>query len=174
MRILICKFGGLRSALAVSASLRAIKEVHPGANVTYITLPGAEMATQGCPVITETVTYHLNSTISQFGALVSHLRRQDFDYAIALSSHRMARALVACSGATRRISAGKAPFYLAPFFHQQVRGLLVDPHEAARDHAVFSEIFNISSEVPPMWFASSRMEPHRLLVDPQKYLVIHP
>lgn len=174
MRILICKFGGLRSALAVSASLRAIKEVHPGANVTYITSPGAEMATQGCPVITETVTYHLNSTVSQFAALISHLRRQDFDYAIALSSHPMARALVACCGATRKISAGKVPFYLAPLFHQQVRGLLVDPHEAARDHAVFSEIFNISSEVPPMWYASSRMEAHGLLVEPQKYIVIHP
>ncbi|NBP90450.1 MAG: hypothetical protein EBU50_04370, partial [Opitutae bacterium] len=140
MRILICKFAGLRGALAVTASLRAIKEVHPGANVTYITLPGAEMATQGCPVITETVTYNLNNKVSQFAALVSHLRRQDFDYAIALSSHRMAHTLVALSGATRRICAGKAPFYLAPFFHQQVRGLLVDPHEAARDHAVFSEI----------------------------------
>ena len=132
------------------------------------------MATRGCPVITETVTYNLNSTVSQFAALVSHLRRQDFDYAMALSSHPMARALVACSGATRRICAGKAPFYLAPFFHQQVRGLLADPHEAARDHAIFSEIFNISAEVPPMWYASSRMESHGLLVEPQKYLVLHP
>jgi ADP-heptose:LPS heptosyltransferase len=115
MRILICKFAGLRGALAVSASLRAIKEVHPGANVTYITLPGAEMATLGCPVITETVSYNINSTVSQFAALVSHLRRQDFDYAIALSAHRTARTLVALSGAARRICAGKAPFYLAPF-----------------------------------------------------------
>ena len=64
MRILICKFAGLRGALAVSASLRAIKEVHPGVSVTYITLPGAETATQGCPVITETVTYNLNNNIS--------------------------------------------------------------------------------------------------------------
>jgi ADP-heptose:LPS heptosyltransferase len=61
MRILICKFAGLRGALAVSASLRGIKEVHPGARVTYITLPGAEAATQGCPVITDTVTYNLNN-----------------------------------------------------------------------------------------------------------------
>lgn len=174
MRILVCKFAGLRGALAVSASLRAIKEVHPGAQVTYITLPGAELAAQGCPVITETVGYNLESTTSQFLALLAHLRRQDFDYAIALSPHRTARMLVALSGATRRICAGTAPYYLAPFFHQQVRGLLVDPHEAARDHAVCSEIFNLASEVPAMWFASSRMESHGLLVESRQYAVIHP
>lgn len=174
MRILVVKLTGLRGALATSASLRALKEVIPGAAITYLTLPRAQPATEGCPQIVETVGYDLESGTGDFLGLLGHLRRQKFDVAIALSSQPLARILVALSGARQRVCAGQAPWFLRPFFHQQVRGLLVDPHEAAQDYAVISEVFHLSAEVPRMWFASSRMDEHGLLVEPQKYCVIHP
>ncbi len=174
MRILVIKFCGLRGSLAASASFRAIKELHPSAVVTFVTLPGSEPAARGCPMISETIGYDLNSGMGAVLAFLGHVRRQRFDVAIALSPHHLARQMVAWSGARRRVCMGRAPFYLAPFFHQQVTGLWVDPHEAARDYAVLSEIFNLPAEVPTMWFAPSRMDEHGLLVDPRKYLVIHP
>ena len=174
MRILIVKLTGLRGALATSASLRALKEVIPGAAVTYLTLPCAQPATEGCPLIIETVGYDSDSSWSDFLGLLGHLRRQKFDFALALSPQPLARLLVALSGARQRVCAGRAPFYLRHFFHQQVTDLLVDPHEAAQDFAVISQAFHLFSEVPRMWFASSRMNEHGLLVEPQKYCVIHP
>ncbi len=174
MRILVIKFCGLRGSLAASASFRAIKELHPSATVTFVTLPGSEPAARGCPMISETIGYDFNSGFGAFIAFLGHVRRQRFDLAIALSNHHLARQMAAWSGARRRVCVGRAPFYLATFFHQQVTGLWVDPHEAARDYAVLSEVFNLPAEVPTMWFAPSRMDEHGLLVDPQKYLVIHP
>lgn len=174
MRILIVKLTGLRGALATSASLRALKEVIPGATITYLTFPSAQPATEGCPLIVETVGYDLDSSVGDFLGLLGHLRRQKFDVAVALSSQPLARWLVALSGARQRVCAGRAPFYLRRFFHHQVTDLLVDPHEAAQDYAVISEVFHLPPEVPQMWFASSRMNEHGLLVEPQKYCVIHP
>jgi ADP-heptose:LPS heptosyltransferase len=74
-----------------------------------------------------------------------------------------------------RICAGRSPFYLRPFFHQELRGLLVDPHEAARDHAISFRNFQYFIRgaircglLHREWILTDYM------VEPQKYLVIHP
>ena len=49
MRLLVVKFTGLRGALASTAGLRTIRERHPGAQITFVTSPGSEVALEGFP-----------------------------------------------------------------------------------------------------------------------------
>jgi ADP-heptose:LPS heptosyltransferase len=81
---------------------------------------------------------------------------------------------VALSKAGRRVCAGRAPVWWRPFYHQEVFGLPVDPHEAAVDHAVCAQAFGFHAETPGMWFSSAGMEEHGLLVEPGRYAVLHP
>ena len=171
MRLLVVKFTGLRGALAATAGLRTIRERHPGAQVTFVTSPGAEPALEGCPAVVETIGFGAEGSLL---ALLSRLRRQRFDYAVALGGHPQAHRLVALSGAAVRACGGHAPFYLRPFMHQQVFGAAVDPHEAARDHEVLSRVLGFHAETPAMWFAPSRMQEHGMMLEAGRFAVIHP
>jgi len=171
MRLLVVKFAKLRGALATTAAFRSLRERHPGIAITYVTRPGAEPALAGCPAVVEVVACG-----PEEGAwpLLAHLRRQRFDAAIALGAHPLARRLVALSKAGRRVCAGRAPVWWRPFFHQEIYGLPVDPHEAACDHAVCAQAFGFQAETPGMWFSAAGMEEHGLLVEPGRFAVIHP
>ena len=171
MRLLVVKFTGLRGALAATAGLRTIRERHPGAQITFVTAPGSEVALEGCPAIVETIGFGEEGSVL---ALVSRLRRQRFDVAIALGGHSLANRLVALSGAGVRACGGHAPFYLRPLMHQQVFGSAVDPHEAARDHEVMSRVLGFHAETPAMWFAPSRMQEHGMMLEEGRFAVIHP
>lgn len=171
MRLLVVKFAKLRGALATTAAFRALRERHPGIAITYVTLPGAEPALGGCPAVVEVVACDPREAS---WALLAHLRRQRFDAAIALGSHPLARRLVALSQARRRVCAGRAPLWWRPFYHQEVFGVPVDPHEAAVDHAVCAQAFGFHAETPGMWFSPAGMEEHGLLVEPGRFAVIHP
>lgn len=171
MRVLVVKFAKLRGSLAATAGLRAVRERHPGVAVTFVTLLGSEQALEGCPAVVETVGLDPEAG---FWPLLSRLRRQDFDLAVALGSHPAAQRMVALSGARRRVCSGRSGFFLRPFFHREVFGAAVDPHEAARDHEALSRAFGFHAEPPAMWFASSRMQEHGLLVEDGRYAVIHP
>ena len=171
MRVLVAKFCGLGGALAITAGLRAVRERHPGAAVTVVTLPGAEAALEGCPLVVDAVGL---DPAAGFWPLLAHLRRQDFDVAVALGGHPAALRLAALSGARRRVCSGRSAFWLRPWLHLEVRATAVDPHEAARDHEVLSQALGFQAEPPGMWFASSRMQEHGLLVEPRRYAVIHP
>lgn len=171
MRVLVAKFCGLSGALALTAGFRAARERHPGVAVTVVTLPGSEPALEGCPAVVDTVGLDPSSG---FWPLLGHLRRQDFDLAVALGGHPAARRLVALSGARRRVCAGRAGWLLRPFFHRELFAAAVDPHEAARDHEALSRAFGFQAEAPGMWFATSRMQEHGLLLEPGRYAVIHP
>ena len=81
MRLLVVKFTGLRGALAATAGLRTIRDRHPGAQVTFVTSPGSEVALEGCPAVVETIGFGEEGSVL---ALVSRLRRQRFDFAVAL------------------------------------------------------------------------------------------
>ena len=171
MRLLVVKFAKLRGALATTAAFRSLRERHPGIAVPFVTSPGAEPALGGCPAVTDVVTC---DPVEGTWPLLAHLRRQRFDAAIALGSHPLARRLVALSKAGRRVCAGRAPAWWRPFYHQEVFGLPVDPHEAAVDHAVCAQAFGFHAETPGMWFSSAGMEEHGLLVEPGRYAVLHP
>ena len=171
MRLLVVKFTGLRGALASTAGLRTIRERHPGAQITFVTSPGSEVALEGCPAVVETIGFGEEGSVL---ALVSRLRRQRFDIAIALGGHSLANRLVALSGAAVRACGGHAPFYLRPLMHQQVFGAVVDPHEAARDHEVMSRVLGFHAETPAMWFAPSRMQEHGMMLEEGRFAVIHP
>lgn len=171
MRLLVVKFTGLRGALAATAALRTLRERQPGAQVTFITLPGSEPALEGCPAIVEALG--VDPAGSQL-ALLARLRRQRFDVAIALGGHGLAHRFVALSGARVRACAGAAPFFLRPLMHRQVVGVAVDPHEAARDHAVLAQVLGFQAETPAMWFAPSRMQEHGLMLEAGRFAVIHP
>lgn len=171
MRVLVVKFGKLRGVLAATAGLRAVRERHPGVAVTFVTLPGSEPALEGCPAVVETVGL---DPAAGFWPLLTHLRRQDFDLAVALGGHPAALRMVALSGARRRVCAGRASFLLRPFYHREFFGTAVDPHEAARDHEALSQAFGFQAEAMGMWYASSRMQEHGLLLDDGRYAVIHP
>ena len=171
MRLLVVKFAGLRGALAATAGLRTIRERHPGAQVTFVASPGSEAALEGCPAVVETIGFGPEGSTL---ALISRLRRQRFDFAVALGGHPAANRLVALSGAAVRACGGHAPFFLRPFMHQQVFGAVVDPHEAVRDHEVLAQVLGFHAETPSMWFASSRMQEHGLMVEPGRFAVIHP
>ena len=171
MRVLVVKFSGLRGALAATAGLRAIRERHPGAQVTFVTLPGSEPALEGCLSIVELVGVEPSGSLF---SLVTHLRRQRFDVAVALGGHPVAARLVALSRAVLKVCAGSAPWLLRPFFHSQFSGTVVDPHEAARDHEVLSRALGFQLPAPAMWFAPSRMPEHGLMVEAGRYAVIHP
>jgi len=171
MRLLVVKLSRLRGALATTAALRALRERQPGVQVTFVTWSGSEPALEGCPAIVDVVGLEPSSS---GWPLLAHLRRQRFDAAIALGQHPLAQRLVAWSGAQLRVVAGQASWWWQPWLHQVVdlRGL--DPHEAARDHEVFSHVFHFKGELPTMWFASSRMQDHGLHLDDRRYAVIHP
>ncbi len=171
MRLLVVKFSGLRGALAATAGLRTIRERHPGAQITFVTSPGSEVALEGCPPIIETIGFGEEGSVL---ALISRLRRQRFDVAIALGGHSLANRLVALSGAAVRACGGHAPFYLRPLIHQQIFGSVVDPHEAARDHEVMSRVLGFHAETPSMWFAPSRMQEHGMMLEEGRFAVIHP
>lgn len=171
MRLLVVKFAKLRGALATTAAFRSLRERHPGIAVTFVTAPGAEPALAGCPAVTDVVAC---DPAEGAWPLLAHLRRQRFDAAIALGSHPLARRLVALSKAGRRVCAGRAPAWWRPFYHQEVFGLPVDPHEAAVDHAVCAQAFGFHAETPGMWFSSAGMEEHGLLVERGRYAVLHP
>ncbi len=171
MRLLVVKFSGLRGALAATAALRSLRDRHPGAQVTFVTTSGSEPALEGCPVVVESVGIDPQGMMLP---LVAHLRRQRFEVAIALGSHPASARLVALSGATSRVCAGHAPWLLRPLFHRQVFGSAVDPHEAARDHEVVSRALGFYAETPAMWFATSRMQEHGLLVEQGRFALIHP
>jgi ADP-heptose:LPS heptosyltransferase len=171
MRLLVVKFTGLRGALAATAGLRTIRERHPGAQITFVTSPGSEVALEGCPAIIETIGFGEEGSSL---ALLSRLRRQRFDFAIALGGDPRANQLVALSGAAVRACGGLAPFYLRPLMHQQVFGAIVDPHEAARDHEVMSRVLGFHAETPAMWFAPSRMQEHGMMLEEGRFAVIHP
>ncbi|MCX6888924.1 MAG: hypothetical protein NTU71_05760, partial [Verrucomicrobia bacterium] len=171
MRLLVVKFTGLRGALAATAGLRTIRERHPGAQITFVTTPGSEVALEGCPAIVETIGFGEEGSSL---ALLSRLRRQRFDFAIALGGDSLANRLVALSGAAVRACGGHAPFYLRPLMHQQVFGSVVDPHEAARDHEVMARILGFHAETPAMWFAPSRMQEHGMMLEEGRFAVIHP
>jgi ADP-heptose:LPS heptosyltransferase len=171
MRVLLAKFCGIGGALALTAGLRAVRERHPGVAVTVVTLPGSEPGLEGCPPVVDAVGLDPSAG---FWPLLSHLRRQDFDLAIALGNHPAARRLVALSGARRRVCAGRPSWPWRPFFHRQIQAAAVDPHEAARDHETLCQAFGFQAEAPGMWFATSRMQEHGLLLEPGRYAVIHP
>jgi ADP-heptose:LPS heptosyltransferase len=171
MRLLVVKFAKLRGALASTAAFRALRERHPGLAITYVTSPGAEPALAGCPPVVEVVGC---DPAGLTWPLLAHLRRQRFDVALALGGHPAARRLVALSKARRRVCAGRAPWWWRPFFHQEVFGLSVDPHEAARDHEVCMQAMGFHVEPPTMWYSTARMEEHGLLVEPGRFAVIHP
>lgn len=171
MRLLVVKFSGLRGALAATAGLRSVRERHPSAHVTFVTLPGSEPALEGCPAIVDVV-----GADPQAGtfSLLAHLRRQRFDAAIALGSHPAAVRLVALSGARLRVGAVRPAWWLRPFLHRQILGSINDPHEVVRDHEVLARALGFHAETPGMWFAPSRMQEHGLLVEEGRYAVIHP
>lgn len=171
MRLLVVKLGGPRAALAATAGLRAVRERHPSLAVTFVCRPGAEPVLEGCPAVVESVPLGPESASL---ALLSRLRSQRFDVAVLLGGPSPATRLVALSGARRRVCAGAAPWHWAPFFHRQATARAVDPHEAARDHAVLSHAFGFHCEPPPMWFAPSRIQEHGLVLDEGRYVVIHP
>ena len=125
MRVLVVKFAGLRGALAATAGLRTIRERHPGAQVTFVTSPGSEVALEGCPAVVETIGFGPEGSSL---ALVSRLRRQRFDFALALGGQPLAHRLVALSGASVRACGGHAPFFLRPLMHRHVFGAAGDPH----------------------------------------------
>jgi ADP-heptose:LPS heptosyltransferase len=171
MRLLVVKFTGLRGALAATAGLRTLRERLPGAQVTFVASPAAVPALEGCPAVVETIAFDpAESSL----ALLARLRRRHFDVAVALGAHPLARRLAALSGAGRRACAGTAPFYLRPWLHRQVSGVVVDPHEAARDHEVLAAVCGFHAETPAMWFAPSRMQEHGLMVEPGRFAVLHP
>lgn len=171
MRLLIVKFCGLRGALAATAGLRSVRERHPSAQACFVTSPGAEVALEGCPAVVETVGVEPASSI---WPLIARLRRQRFDVAIALGGHPRASLVAALSGAPLRACAGRAPFFLRPFFHREVHGAVVDPHEASRDHEVLSQVVGFQAATPAMWFAPSRMQEHGMMLEEGRYAVIHP
>ena len=172
MRVLVVKFSGLRGALAATAGLRTLRERLPGAQVTFVTSPGAEPALEGCPAVVETIGFDPKES-SSF-ALSSRLRRARFDFAVALGGHPSANRLVALSGAGVRACGGRASFLLRPWLHREIFGAVVDPHEAARDHEVLARVFGFHAETPAMWFAPSRMQEHGLMVEAGRYAVLHP
>jgi ADP-heptose:LPS heptosyltransferase len=171
MRLLVVKFAKLRGALATTAAFRSLRERHPGIAVTCVTTPPATPALDGCPAVVDAIGFEPGAAA---WPLLSHLRRQRFDAAIALGAHPLARRLVALSGARRRVCAGRAPLWWRPFFHQEIFGQAVDPHEAACDHEVCARAFGFHAETPAMWFSSARMQEHGLLVEPRRYAVLHP
>jgi ADP-heptose:LPS heptosyltransferase len=171
MRLLVVKFAKLRGALATTAAFRSLRERHPGLAITCVTRPEATAALDGCPAVVEALGLEPGAAT---WSLLAHLRRQRFDAAIALGAHPVARRLVALSGAGRRVCAGQAPLGWRPFFHQQVFGQAVDPHEAACDHEVCAQAFGFHAEAPAMWYSSARMQEHGLLVEPRRYAVLHP
>jgi ADP-heptose:LPS heptosyltransferase len=174
MRLLVVKFSGLRGALATTAAFRSLKERHPGAAVTVVTSPRSEPGLEGCPIVGEIVAFDPQSSAWEVWALLSHLRRQRFDVAVALGVDALSRRLVAWSGAGKRACAGRPAWSLYPWFHQVVTGTVADPHEASCDHAVLAAVMGLGHEVPGLWYATSRMEEHGLLVEPRRYAVIHP
>ena len=171
MRVLVVKLSGLRGALATTAALRALRERHPNAQITFVTATGSEPALEGCPAIVDVIG--LEPEVSLW-SLVAHLRRQKFDAAIALGNSRRAVSLVAGSAARVRAVNGKCPWWLRPWIHQIIPSGGVDPHEAARDHDAFAKLFHFKGEVPGMWFAASRMQEHPLRLEDKSYAVIHP
>ncbi|MCE2683671.1 MAG: hypothetical protein LW857_00595 [Verrucomicrobiae bacterium] len=120
MRLLVVKFSGLRGALATTAAFRSLKERHPGAAVTVVTTPGSEPGLEGCPIVAEIVAFDPRSSAWEVWALLSHLRRQRFDVAVALGVDALSRRFVAWSGAAKRACAGRPAWALYPWFHQVV------------------------------------------------------
>lgn len=171
MRLLVVKFTGLRGALAATAGLRSIRERHPAAQVTFVTLPEAEPALEGCPAVVDLLGLE---SAALGGSLLAKLRRHPFDFALALGGHPAAARLVALSGARRRICAGRAPWLWRFLIDEEITGVPVDPHEAARDHEAMSRALGFHAPTPSMWYSPARMQDHGLMVEEGRYAVIHP
>jgi len=169
MRVLLAKTCGLRGALAVTPAVRAIRERHPDARVTVLASSAGLPMLDGCPGV-ESV---LPLPDSPGPALLLHLRRQDFDHAIALSATPAARLVAALSGARRRRAQGP-PGLLRPFLHAWGEPPGGDPHEAAANHGLVAAAMALDPRPLPYWFAPSRMQEHGLLVEPGSFSVLHP
>ena len=169
MRVLLAKTCGLRGALAITPSVRAIRERHPDARVTVLVPPEGMPMLEGCPGIESA----LPLPASPGPSLLLHLRRQGFDHALALSRTPSARRVVALSGARRRAILGP-PGLLRPFLDAWGEPPGPDPHEAATNHGLVASAMALDPRPGPLWFATSRMQEHGLLLEPARFAVLHP
>lgn len=106
-RILVMKFLGIGSMILATPMLRRLREAHPDATITFLTLRGHADVVGRLPFVDEVIEVPhgtLGRLLTSVPRLLLELRRRRFDLAIDLEFYSRLSALIAWgSGARRRI-----------------------------------------------------------------------
>jgi lipopolysaccharide heptosyltransferase III len=184
LRLLFVKLKRIGDALLLTATLVAVRENYPDAEIWVVVRRGTEGILAGCPAIDRIVTVApVESEQRKFGELwrqlqtLMLLRAQNFDYAFELSDGDRSRLIVGLSAAFARcVNTSRYPlkWWLRTLFNRQTNTPWTRQHRVVKDYQLVSDFLPLAAEIPPLSFIRPRSREPEFLSYIDDFVVLHP
>lgn len=184
MRILFIKLKHIGDALLMTPTLMAVRKALPDTEIWVVVRRGCEGILSGCPAIDRLLTApapergkRARGGLRKTLALHREIRREKFDHVFELSDGERGRWMSALTRSTHRCAnGGVLPLsrFWRLFFDQIADCNWLGMHTVEKDYRTVAQFLRLPEEIPPLAFATSRMEAWSPAAELEDFAFFHP